>query len=72
MPKPKSTSLAEPDEANNLQLDPVLDAMLEHLPAPGDPFPNRALWLQIWELLLKLIYPEEQGESGGSGSEQHP
>lgn len=70
MPKPKSTYQAEPDEAssNNQQLDPVIDALLEHLPAPGDPFPDRALWMQILDLVLKLVYPEEQPEQPGGPS----
>lgn len=66
MKKPKT--FQEPDEQQDngggQQLDPVLEAMLEHLPAPGDPFPDRQLWLQIWELVLKLVYPEEQPEQG--------
>ena len=66
MAKQKSTYQAEPDEANDRQndehqLDPVIDALLEHLPAPGDPFPDRKLWLQILELVLQLVYPEETG-----------
>ena len=64
MAKQKSTFQAEPDEASNSngqQLDPVIDALLEHLPAPGDPFPDRKLWLQILELVLQLVYPEETG-----------
>ena len=50
MAKQKSTFQAEPDEASNSngqQLDPVIDALLEHLPAPGDPFPQRKLWMDI-------------------------
>lgn len=68
----KSTSQAELDEANNqLHLDPLVDALLEHLPAPGDVFPpeSRKLWLQILELAFRLIYEEheEQGEQPHGG-----
>lgn len=61
MPKPKSQYPAESEEANSTELDPLLDAMLNHLPPSGSPFPAepRALWMQIWELALKLIYPED-------------
>jgi hypothetical protein len=43
----------------------LIDALLEHLPAPGDPFPaeDRKLWLQILELALKLIYTEDEAEA---------
>ena len=69
MKKPKSQSRAdfpeqEGQDEGGQQLDPVIDALLEHLPAPGDPFPDRQLWLQILELVLKLVYPEEQPEQG--------
>jgi hypothetical protein len=69
MAKQKSAYQAErqePGEGNNeMQLDPLIDALLEHLPAPGDPFPpdRRKLWMQILELSLKLIYDEQhEGE----------
>ena len=67
MPKRASMSLAEPEEASNgQQLDPVIDALLSHLPAPGDPFPDRQLWMQILDLVLKLVYPEEE-----AGEQEH-
>jgi hypothetical protein len=64
MPKPKSQSQAELDAANNgsgMELDPLIEALLGHLPPPGDVFAaeDRKLWLQILELSLKLIYDEE-------------
>jgi hypothetical protein len=42
-------------------LDPLLDALLIHLPAPGDYFsPNdRKLWLQMCELSFQLVYESE-------------
>lgn len=57
--KPKSQSQAEYDAANGL--DPLIDALLEHLPAPGDYFApeQRKLWMQLFELSLKLIYHDE-------------
>lgn len=60
MPKPKSTSQAEYQESNGHELDPLIDALLLHLPAPGDYFSadDRKLWLQIFELALKLIYED--------------
>lgn len=62
MPKRELTSQAEPGEVENhpSELDPVIDALLIHLPAPGDPFPSRRLWLQIFELVLDLVYPPEE------------
>ena len=64
MAKPKSTSLQDTHEANddNLQLDPLIDALLGHLPAPGDTFTkeDRELWLQIIGLAFKLIYQESE------------
>ena len=59
-----------------MQLDPIVDALLEHLPAPGDYWhpEQRKLWLQILELSFKLIYTEEEpNDAGGDvGGEQHP
>jgi hypothetical protein len=64
MPKsPKYTvEQQEPNgEPNGLELDPIIEALLEHLPAPGDPWPqnDRKRWLQILEMALSLIYPEQ-------------
>lgn len=71
MKKPKSPSSQEfqesADNGQGHELDPVIDALLEHLPAPGDPFPDRKLWMQILDLVLKLVYPEEQPEQPESG-----
>ena len=61
--KPKSTSQAEPQGSNNgLELDPIIDAMLEHLPAPGDYWAkaDRKRWLTIIEQVFDLIYVEER------------
>jgi hypothetical protein len=58
MPKAK---IEADNHANGLELDPLIDALLEHLPAPGDYFSqeDRKLWLQILELSLKLIYEDQ-------------
>jgi hypothetical protein len=60
MPKPKSMSQAELDAANH-ELDPLIDALLVHLPAPGDYWAkdDRALWLRMMELAFELIYDTE-------------
>ena len=55
MPRAKATL---DEDANNRSLDPLIDALLEHLPEPGEQFPQRALWLQVMEMSLKLAYPE--------------
>jgi hypothetical protein len=60
---------------NGLALDPIVDALLEHLPAPGDYWSkdDRALWLRMIELSFELIYEEEPNDAGGDvGGEQHP
>ena len=75
--KPKSMSQAEHDEADEdktqpqgqFDLDPLIDALLEHLPAPGDPFPDRKLWMEILALILGLIYPEEEEEQEPPGGQ---
>jgi hypothetical protein len=58
MPKPKSTYPAESDEVDNDDLDPLIDALLGHLPPPGAVFTDdaRKLWLQVLELILRLVY----------------
>lgn len=58
MPRKSSTSQADYDEADNGAHDPLIEALLHHLPAPGDPFPDKDLWMQILGLALQLIYPE--------------
>lgn len=54
---------------NNGSLDPLIDALLEHLPDPGEVFlpEDRKLWLQILELSLKLIYDEAHPTEPGQG-----
>jgi hypothetical protein len=68
MPKAKTPTL-DPNN-NGLALDPIVDALLEHLPAPGDYWAkeDRALWLRMIELAFELIYTDE--ESGGGEPEQ--
>jgi hypothetical protein len=63
---------AKPEEApNGMALDPVIDAMLEHLPPPGDYWPkeDRKLWLQMIELAFELVYDDEpmQGTASEPG-----
>jgi hypothetical protein len=60
MPKAK-VSQAELDAVNGTALDPIIDALLEHLPAPGDYFSKdeRKKWLQMIELTFDLIYEDE-------------
>jgi hypothetical protein len=50
-----------PEDVNNHELDPLLDALLIHLPAPGDYFSlnDRQLWLQMCELSFQLVYSNE-------------
>jgi hypothetical protein len=47
-----------PDEAH---LDPIIDGLLDRLPAPGEVWPmaNRNKWLQVLTLSLGLIYEDE-------------
>ena len=56
MPKAK----IEPED-NGMALDPLIDALLEHLPAPGDYFAvaDRQRWLEIMEKAFDLIYDAE-------------
>jgi hypothetical protein len=73
LPKAKATQ-AEMDAANGGQLDPVIDALLEHLPAPGDYWPSadRKLWLQMLELSFSLIYSDEEPDAHADvGVQQH-
>lgn len=79
IPKAKSASLQERQESDlngpeGQELDPLIDALLEHLPAPGDHWPmeNRKLWLQILELAFKLIYEEQPPENGDREPEARP
>jgi hypothetical protein len=67
---PKKPNQAELDAANGAALDPIIDALLEHLPAPGDYWAkdDRKLWMQMIELTFELIYTDE--ESGGGEPEQ--
>ena len=61
----KSASQAEFHEADNnnsFQLDPIIEGLIQRLPAPGDVFPphERALWLQIIPLVFQLIYLDKE------------
>jgi hypothetical protein len=61
MPKAKSPSQAEFQEPNGLELDPLIDALLEHLPAPGDYYPpeKRKKWLTLIELAFDIVYEDQ-------------
>lgn len=72
MPKAKSPSQAEFLEPNNgLELDPLIDALLEHLPAPGDYYPTdkRKKWLTLIELAFDIIYEDQPLIGTGSPNE---
>lgn len=59
---PQNQEFPEPQTENNgIELDPLVEAMLGHLPAPGDTWPKdeRELWMQILGLIFQLIYPEQ-------------
>jgi hypothetical protein len=64
IPKAKATQ-AELDNVNGMALDPIIDALLEHLPAPGEYFQkeDRKRWLQLVELAFDLIYDDQPSES---------
>lgn len=64
---PKKPNQAEMEAANGLQLDPIIDAMLEHLPAPGDYWAKeeRKRWLTIIEQVFDLIYVDEPQATNG-------
>jgi hypothetical protein len=64
MPKAK----IEPED-NGMALDPLIDALLEHLPAPGDYFSpdDRKRWLEIMEKAFDLIYSDDP-----SGTDAEP
>jgi hypothetical protein len=71
MPKAK----IEP-ESNGITLDPIIDALIDHLPAPGDYWSkeDRKLWLQMIELSFNLIYddePQPEATEGASTPRQH-
>ena len=65
IPKAKATQ-AELDAVNGMALDPIIDALLEHLPAPGDYWPvaDRKKWLQLIELAFDIVYDEQPHETG--------
>ena len=56
---------------NGQALDPIIDALLEHLPAPGDYFPKeeRQKWLQMMTLAFDLIYDEHPPETTAEPNE---
>jgi hypothetical protein len=75
IPKAKATQ-AELDAVNGQALDPIIDALLEHLPAPGDYWPqdDRKRWLEMMTLAFDMIYddqPPETGESHEPTMRQH-
>ena len=66
MPKAK----IEPTD-NGIALDPIIDALLEHLPAPGEYWSkdDRALWLRMIELTFELVYDDEPPEGTAEPNE---
>jgi hypothetical protein len=63
---PKKPNQAELDAANGAQLDPIIDALLEHLPAPGDywALDDRKRWLEMMTLAFDMIYDDQPSEVG--------
>jgi hypothetical protein len=68
MPKAK----IEPED-NGMGLDPIIDAMLEHLPAPGDYWSkaDRKRWLAIIEQVFDLIYVDDPSGTGAEPNTTH-
>ena len=54
-----------------MELDPIIDALLEHLPAPGDYWPkdDRKRWLQIIELAFDIVYDDQPAETTAAPNE---
>jgi hypothetical protein len=71
MPKAK----IEPDNHDNgMELDPIINALLEHLPPPGDYFSqdDRQRWLKIMELSFDMIYEDQPNDADRDvGEQQH-
>jgi hypothetical protein len=63
MPKAKAAP-EYPANGADYQLDPLIEALLGHLPAPGDVFlpADRKRWLAIMEQALGLVYLETEPE----------
>lgn len=68
----KKPNQAELDAVNGQALDPIIEALLEHLPAPGDYFSKdeRKKWLQMIELAFDLIYDDTPAEETGDAAAQ--
>jgi hypothetical protein len=68
MPKAK----IEPED-NGKELDPLIDALLEHLPAPGDywAIEDRQQWLMVLEQSFKLIYFDQPQPSPTESTATH-
>lgn len=62
---PKKPNQAELDAANGAALDPIIDALLEHLPAPGDYWAtdDRKRWLDMMTLAFDMIYDDQPPEN---------
>jgi hypothetical protein len=56
---------------NGIALDPIIDALLEHLPAPGEYWSkdDRALWLRMIELTFELVYDDQPDASTAEPNE---
>ncbi|HEX3451272.1 MAG TPA: hypothetical protein VHS97_23665 [Isosphaeraceae bacterium] len=63
MPKAKAFT-TEPND-NGHQLDPIVDGLLDRLPAPGDVFmpADRQLWIKIMTDVFQLIYLDKEPET---------
>jgi hypothetical protein len=62
---------ASQESGPTLELDPIIDALLEHLPAPGDYWAKdeRKRWLAMIELAFDMIYDDQPPEQGDA---MHP
>lgn len=66
-------SQAGPPESNGPEIDPIIDALLDHLPTPGEYFAkeDRKRWLQIVEMVFDLIYDDQPQPEPSEGTATH-
>jgi hypothetical protein len=71
LPKAKATQAEL--ASNGGQLDPIIDALLEHLPAPGDYWAkdDRKRWLAMIELSFDMIYDDTPPEATDDAAREH-
>jgi hypothetical protein len=68
---PKAKAYAEPNNGPEAyHLDPIIDGLLERLPAPGDYWDKaqRKLWLTIIEQVFDLIYDDQPQPEPNEGT----